>query len=228
MSDEKLRELERRWKETGGVEDEAAFLLERVRTGELTQERVAYAAALGHEPALRTGFEVAKLPASWKEQAIAGAELLSRLEAVLWACEVAELALRQHWDVDDDRPARAIAAAREWVMCPCEAHAEHADARWLEAGRASESHKSPPGGEPPVLGKDGRPVTTERRRHEIAMILSANAARDAAGSIRRATCVGTAADLAWQASAAKRVKSYDCWQQILAKRLCSSGSWAST
>ena len=30
MSDAKLRDLERRWKETGSVQDEAAYLLERV------------------------------------------------------------------------------------------------------------------------------------------------------------------------------------------------------
>tara|TARA_R110002072_G_scaffold47901_1_gene131238 strand:- start:2189 stop:2989 length:801 start_codon:yes stop_codon:yes gene_type:complete len=51
MSDEKLRELERRWKETGAVEDEAAFLLERVRAGELTQERLELAAYCRHEGA---------------------------------------------------------------------------------------------------------------------------------------------------------------------------------
>ena len=33
MTDERLRELERRWKETGSAEDEAAFLLEQVRAG---------------------------------------------------------------------------------------------------------------------------------------------------------------------------------------------------
>ena len=48
VSDERLRELERRWKETGSVEDEAAFLLERVRVGELTQERLELAAYCGH------------------------------------------------------------------------------------------------------------------------------------------------------------------------------------
>jgi hypothetical protein len=36
MSDERLRELERRWKETGSVEDEAKYLAERVRVGDLT------------------------------------------------------------------------------------------------------------------------------------------------------------------------------------------------
>ncbi|MEZ6189561.1 MAG: hypothetical protein R3F62_31745 [Planctomycetota bacterium] len=35
MSDERLRELERRWKETGAGEDETAYLLERVRVGNL-------------------------------------------------------------------------------------------------------------------------------------------------------------------------------------------------
>ena len=51
MSDEKLRELERRWKETESVEDEAAWLKERVRVGDLTQERLELAAYCGHEAA---------------------------------------------------------------------------------------------------------------------------------------------------------------------------------
>lgn len=51
MSDERLRNLERRWKETGSVEDEAAFLLERVRAGDLTQERLELAAYCGLEGA---------------------------------------------------------------------------------------------------------------------------------------------------------------------------------
>lgn len=37
MTDSRLRELERRWKETGAAEDEAAFFRERWRTGELTR-----------------------------------------------------------------------------------------------------------------------------------------------------------------------------------------------
>ena len=38
MSDEHLRELERRWKETASVEDEAAFLREQVRVGDLSPQ----------------------------------------------------------------------------------------------------------------------------------------------------------------------------------------------
>jgi hypothetical protein len=51
VSDERVRELERRWRETGVVEDEAALLRERVRAGVLAGERVALAAYLGHEAA---------------------------------------------------------------------------------------------------------------------------------------------------------------------------------
>ncbi len=47
MSDSKLRELERRWRETGSVEDEAAYLRERVRVGDLTEERLEVAAYWG-------------------------------------------------------------------------------------------------------------------------------------------------------------------------------------
>jgi hypothetical protein len=51
MSDEKLRQLERRWRETGSEADEAAWLRERARTGNLEPERLGLAAYLGHEPA---------------------------------------------------------------------------------------------------------------------------------------------------------------------------------
>ena len=50
MSDSRLRTLERRWKETGAAEDEAAYLIERMRVGGLSQERLLIAAQLGHQP----------------------------------------------------------------------------------------------------------------------------------------------------------------------------------
>lgn len=51
MSDERLRQLERRWRETGAAGDEAAYLRERVRVGELPRERLELAAYCGHEAA---------------------------------------------------------------------------------------------------------------------------------------------------------------------------------
>ena len=53
MSDARLRELERRWRESGSVEDEAAYLRERVRVGDLRQDRLELAAYCGHEAAAR-------------------------------------------------------------------------------------------------------------------------------------------------------------------------------
>ena len=53
MADAKLRDLERRWKETGSPDDEAAYLLERVRVGDLSRERLELAAYCGHEGSRR-------------------------------------------------------------------------------------------------------------------------------------------------------------------------------
>lgn len=48
MTDTRLRQRERKWKETGAVEDEAAYLLERVRVGDLEKERLELAAYCGY------------------------------------------------------------------------------------------------------------------------------------------------------------------------------------
>ena len=49
MTDDRLRALGRRFRETGVVEDEVAWLSERVRAGELGEEQVRLAAWVGHE-----------------------------------------------------------------------------------------------------------------------------------------------------------------------------------
>lgn len=51
MSDQRLRELERRWRETGDVEDEAAYQRERLRCGELARAKLEAAGLLGHPAA---------------------------------------------------------------------------------------------------------------------------------------------------------------------------------
>ncbi|MBL4850446.1 MAG: hypothetical protein JKY65_33430 [Planctomycetes bacterium] len=51
MSDSRLRELERRWKETGSVDDEAAWLRGRVNAGEFSAERLEVLARIGHPAA---------------------------------------------------------------------------------------------------------------------------------------------------------------------------------
>jgi len=50
MTDSRLQHLKRAWEASGSVEDEAAYLRERVRAGELSQERLELAAFLGDRP----------------------------------------------------------------------------------------------------------------------------------------------------------------------------------
>lgn len=51
MSDERVRAAERRWRESGAIEDEAALLRERLRAGPLAASRLRWAAACGHAAA---------------------------------------------------------------------------------------------------------------------------------------------------------------------------------
>ncbi len=52
MSDAKLRELERAWQATGRPQDEAAYLVESIRVGRLTQDELELAAWAHHPAAL--------------------------------------------------------------------------------------------------------------------------------------------------------------------------------
>lgn len=63
MSDDRLRELERAWREAGTVESEAALLWERRRTGGLATVSLELAALLGHTAAaMAMGMPVAMPP----------------------------------------------------------------------------------------------------------------------------------------------------------------------
>jgi len=53
MTDSRLQELERAWKASGSLEDGVAYLHERVRTGELSQERLRLASRCGDPAAAR-------------------------------------------------------------------------------------------------------------------------------------------------------------------------------
>ena len=53
VSDVSLRELERRWRESGSTEDETEYLGERVRQGDLTERDLRSAAIAGSAAALR-------------------------------------------------------------------------------------------------------------------------------------------------------------------------------
>ena len=109
-----------RWAVRAG--DPTALLAARLRAGDVSPERVALAAALGHAAALELS-DPAALPGDPRKRAQAACEALGKVESVRWACDLADRALAHAWtDSSDPRPAKAVAAARAWADCPCEAH----------------------------------------------------------------------------------------------------------
>ena len=88
MSDGKLRELERRWRETGSVDDEAAYMRERVRAGELTQERLDFVSTVRTHSRQLFG----EGPASGRSEPVVA---LGRPAIALLACAIGRLTLRK-------------------------------------------------------------------------------------------------------------------------------------
>lgn len=127
MSDERLRELERRWRATGAADDGAAWLVERVRIGDLEASRLMLAAYLGHHAARAAVDAPPAVPGddgAW----LAGLEGLEPGSATR-ACALAVLAVvgacrRTGRPVPAEKDTRAILqAVEDWLICPCETHA---------------------------------------------------------------------------------------------------------
>ena len=122
MSDAKLRELERKWKESGSVEDEAAYLRERVRVGDLTQERLELAAYCGHGAAsLALGTHMtAQYGPAWTSDLI---KRYGKRSAIFLGIVAAE-ELLPHLDSESAFHIQSLSrAGRSWVACPCVRHA---------------------------------------------------------------------------------------------------------
>ncbi|MBX3467746.1 MAG: hypothetical protein KF878_12750 [Planctomycetes bacterium] len=127
MSDAKLRELERRWRETGAVEDEAAYLLERVRVGDLTRERLELAAYCGHEGARRAVGDVQ--PGEAETLGAWASALISRWrDGAIRASEAVAVAVAREWLVADHSFAGGrtlspfVESVRRWQACQCDDH----------------------------------------------------------------------------------------------------------
>src|SRR5688572_8511386 len=84
MADDRLRDLKRQYRLTGAVADEAAYLLERVRVGDLSQERLELAAVCGYPAALHAlpRLESRFWGTGRKEALRAGEEVAGRAGAV--------------------------------------------------------------------------------------------------------------------------------------------------
>lgn len=141
MTDSRLRELERRWRETGSAEDEAAWLSERLRVGVLSREHLVLAAKLGHLAALRVAADVEEEDEDdwWEESGLLwdAVELLGPMLPARAACQWVEPAVRffEGERPEDPRLRAALEATQAWLVCPCEAHQEAAQA----AGEVAEA-----------------------------------------------------------------------------------------
>ena len=142
MSDGRLRDLERRFRSTGTTVDEAAWLAERVRVGELPAGRVELAALLGSEAA-RTILGAGPPPKPWKawlERAVrttwppnhawaalpTGWEVAVRATVALArAIDAPRVETRMGWvpERERDQATQALEAAEAWAACPCREHA---------------------------------------------------------------------------------------------------------
>lgn len=140
MSDQRLRELERRWRETGAVVDEAAYLLERVRVGDLDLERLELAAYCGSAAAKQAsgtgsrsieGPDLAALQGSFhgsialqpgpEELLLLGAvDHLVRRHQVSVAIEISLRVIKALHDLVPvtDGAREALAAVTEWLAAP--------------------------------------------------------------------------------------------------------------
>jgi hypothetical protein len=159
MTDQKLRDLERRWKETGAPDDEAAYLLERVRVGDLTRERLELAAYCGHEGA-RAGAGEGAPPHDFV-QWIEGFSRWGANAMSLVAVAIALPMLRVfEEDTGEGRLRRAIDAAREYVRHPSAEAARDVE----EAGHES------------LLGLDAEPAWSARAKRAYQAIQHATTA----------------------------------------------------
>lgn len=157
MSDERLRELERKWKESGSVEDEAAYLVERLRVGGLSQEALDLTVFMNH-PASRiaVGNPIltaprGRSPLEWGEMVVnAGKETVIRvmIAAIRQTIPVwKELPDNPFLDV----PEQALSAVEKWLICR-QISGEYCDAHSAEVGRFTAVV------EPPVAMATGRSI----------------------------------------------------------------------
>jgi len=186
VTDSKLRELERRWKESGSVEDEARYLLGRVRVGNLERGKLELAAYCGHEGALMSVPQLKgarSLPLrDWLRRLRSrfGREALVRAGLVFaWNC----LPTWERVAPSDRRPRMAIDAAEEWLRSPgqeTEAHAAEMAERASDAFHEACNAVFAPDDDQ----LDSEWVVTDEMRELRSVAWVASVAADPAHSIR--------------------------------------------
>lgn len=141
MSDQRLRELERRWFRSGSVDDGVAYLTAGLRTGRVPAERLRLAARVG-DPAASAVIGSHDLPGDldglirWARELCVWGPAVNRrvgyavaaLAFPSWEKYCVELVPR--WRDPgrrgrprlDPRPGKLLASLRAWLVCPCAQH----------------------------------------------------------------------------------------------------------
>ena len=133
MSDQRLRELERLWRESGSPEAEADVLRERARAGMLSEDRLRLAAFLGHEAARLAAQDPPTPPEPAEERWFLWGQELARLDeqaTVRCAVAIARHVLPRLAENDfaDDMARDCLGCAERWALDPGDPGLEH-DAR---------------------------------------------------------------------------------------------------
>jgi hypothetical protein len=163
MADDRLRELERRWKSSGAVEDEVALLLERMRVGDLEEDRLRLAAHLGHaasrgslgdggpDPGVESWIR-GLLHELWLRSGKAWA-VEAQLRVFLAICQTGPRTTSPGSSAAGEREAwEALSAAEESVLCPCPAHVGLLQRNVERLSAYAHTHRGrPPRGVPPVV-----------------------------------------------------------------------------
>lgn len=125
MTDSRLRELERRWKETGSPKDEELYLRECLRTGRLSEEQLALAAFCTHSVAqVILDYQAPIQPDTLREW-VEGLSHWGKMCSIRAAIAAAQSCLHR-WTryPEDNRPQEALNAVIAWIHCPCAEHQE--------------------------------------------------------------------------------------------------------
>lgn len=154
MTDSRLRELERDWRTAGTAESEAAYLGERVRSGDLSLEQLEVAALCGHAGAclarnrLLPGAEIGLSyeptedevthwsfpfgirPAHYDwGRALAGCGKRAVVQFCVFLAEALASELVSQSRLES---LEWLAAGSNWIRCPCEAHRIAAERKLAE------------------------------------------------------------------------------------------------
>ncbi len=129
MSDERLRILERAWREALSPNAEAAYLAECARVGRLSANRMRLAALAGHEAACvasgisRRLFATREEDEAWFSDIEIEFGMPFVVKAALEIASLATSALPEEDERDVNHLQRQMAAGELWLKCPCDKHA---------------------------------------------------------------------------------------------------------